>query len=110
VVDEIRCNVDVSNQSKTPTRLIADYAVCETLGSGAFGTVYKVRKQTGQSFLAMKEVRVTRKLGQFHFVFHFAFGASMLLVGRQEGYPACKKTECWGAGVVICLERGAAVA
>jgi len=68
VVDEIRCNVDVSNQSKTPTRLIADYAVCETLGSGAFGTVYKVRKQTGQSFLAMKEVRVTRKLGQFHSV------------------------------------------
>jgi len=31
----------------------------------------------------------------------------MLLVGRQEGHPACKKTEWWGAGVVICLERGA---
>jgi len=31
----------------------------------------------------------------------------MLLVGWQEGHPACKKTECWGAGVVICLERGA---
>jgi len=30
-----------------------------------------------------------------------------LLVGRQEGRPACKKTERWGAGVVICLERGA---
>ena len=30
-----------------------------------------------------------------------------LLVGRQEGHPACKKTEQWGAGVVICLERGA---
>ena len=27
--------------------------------------------------------------------------------GRQEGHPACKKTEWWGAGVVICLERGA---
>ena len=26
----------------------------------------------------------------------------MLLVGRQEGHPACKKT-----GMVICLERGA---
>ena len=24
-----------------------------------------------------------------------------------EGHPACKKTEWWGAGVVICLERGA---
>jgi len=30
-----------------------------------------------------------------------------LLAGRQEGHPACKKTERWGAGVVICLERGA---
>jgi len=30
----------------------------------------------------------------------------MLLVGRQEGHPTCK-TEWWGAGVVICLERGA---
>jgi len=30
-----------------------------------------------------------------------------LLVGRQEGHPACKKLEWWGTGVVICLERGA---
>jgi len=29
-----------------------------------------------------------------------------LLVGRQEGHPACKN-EWWGAGVVICLEQGA---
>jgi len=35
---------------------------------------------------------------------HLAFSALMLLVGRQEGHPACKKTEWWGAGVVICLE------
>jgi len=33
-----------------------------------------------------------------------AFSALTLLVGRQEGHPACKKTEWWGAGVVICLE------
>jgi len=25
----------------------------------------------------------------------------MLLVGRQEGHPACKKTEWWGTGMVI---------
>jgi len=31
--------------------------------------------------------------------------ALTLLVGRQEGHPACKKTELWGAGMVICLER-----
>jgi len=29
----------------------------------------------------------------------------MLLVGRQEGHPACKKTKRWSAGVVICLEQ-----
>ena len=37
----------------------------------------------------------------------FAFSALTLLVGRQEGHPACKKLEWWGAGVVISLERGA---
>jgi len=30
----------------------------------------------------------------------------MLLVGQQEGHPACKKM-WWGAGMVICLERQA---
>jgi len=35
------------------------------------------------------------------------FSALTLLVGRQEGHPACKKTERWGVGMVICLERGA---
>jgi len=33
--------------------------------------------------------------------------ALTLLVGRQEGYPACIKTEWLGAGAVICLGRGA---
>jgi len=37
----------------------------------------------------------------------FAFSALTLLVGRQEGHPACKKLEWWGAGMVICLELGA---
>jgi len=37
------------------------------------------------------------------------FSALTLLVGRQEGHPACKKTEWGGAGMVICicLEQGA---
>jgi len=30
-----------------------------------------------------------------------------LLVGQQEGHPACKKTEWWDIDVVICLERDA---
>ena len=36
-----------------------------------------------------------------------AFSALTLLVGRQEGHPACKKIEWWGTGMVICLKRGA---
>ena len=37
-------------------------------------------------------------------MFIIAFSALTLLVGQQEGHPACKKTEWWGAGVVICPE------
>jgi len=36
-----------------------------------------------------------------------AFGALTLLVGQQEGHLVCKKTEWWGAGVVICPEPDA---
>jgi len=28
----------------------------------------------------------------------FSFSALTLLVGRQEGHPACKKTGCWFVG------------
>ena len=42
-----------------------------------------------------------------HFHLPSAFSALTLLVGRQEGHPACKKTEWWCVGVVVCLERGA---
>ena len=30
-----------------------------------------------------------------------AFSALMLLVGWQEGHPACKKLEWWDVGVVV---------
>jgi len=36
-----------------------------------------------------------------------AFSALTLLIGRQEGHPACKKTEWLDAGVFFCLELGA---
>ena len=42
---------------------------------------------------------------RFFAVVSCAFSALTLLVGWYEGHPACKKTEWWGAGVVICLER-----
>ena len=40
-------------------------------------------------------------------IFRIVFSALTLLVGQQEGHPACKNTEWWGAGMVICLGRGA---
>ena len=43
----------------------------------------------------------------YEYVLFYAFSASTLLVGRQEGHPACKKTEWWGTGMVVCLEQGA---
>jgi len=36
-----------------------------------------------------------------------AFSALTLLVGWQEGHPACKKLEWWGAGLAICMEYSA---
>ena len=58
---------------------------------------------------------VIKSCADFHFLLHcvitilqcFAFSALTLLVGRQEGHPACKKTEWWDAGVVMCLDQGA---
>jgi len=35
------------------------------------------------------------------------FSALMLLIGQQEGHPACKKTEWWDASMVICLGQDA---
>ena len=34
---------------------------------------------------------------------YFSFSALTLLVGRQEGHPAFKKTECRDVGVVVCM-------
>jgi len=48
-----------------------------------------------------------QKLVNTHHVSQNAFSAFRLLVGRKEGHPACKKTEWWGASMVICLEWGA---
>ena len=49
------------------------------------------------------------KLIKFVFVcvLLITFSALMLLAGRQEGHPACKKLEWWGVGMDICLERDA---
>jgi len=48
-----------------------------------------------------------RILSPMLWLLNFAFSALMLVVGRQEGHPTCKKTEWWDAGVVMCLGQGA---
>ncbi|XP_013063092.2 serine/threonine-protein kinase Nek10-like [Biomphalaria glabrata] len=59
VVNEIAENISNTNHNKEPSYYIGDYAVFELLGTGAFGSVYKVRKKTGrQSFFALKEVNL----------------------------------------------------
>jgi len=55
---------------------------------------------------------LTEKIPGCFFVFGFVdrdslCSALMLLVGQQEGYPACEKNERWVAGMVICLGQGA---
>lgn len=55
-VDSVRENIMEMNQNRTPTHYIKDYAVFEHLGRGAFGSVYKVRKRVGQTFVALKEI------------------------------------------------------
>ena len=56
---EIASNLDQTNQERAASKTIKEYDVLELLGSGAFGSVYKVKKTSAGpsgSFLAMKEI------------------------------------------------------
>ncbi|XP_059423113.1 serine/threonine-protein kinase Nek10 [Carassius carassius] len=55
-LDVLRESIEMVNQNRPPLRVINGYAVLDHLGSGAFGSVFKVRKQSGQNILALKEV------------------------------------------------------
>eukprot|EP00795_Rhopilema_esculentum_P013960 gene13960-4920_t len=55
-LEEVREKFDGINQNRAATTFIRQYAVFEHLGSGAFGSVYKVKKQGNQTFLALKEI------------------------------------------------------
>ncbi|KAJ8290649.1 hypothetical protein GJAV_G00015830 [Gymnothorax javanicus] len=51
-------SIEMVNQNRAPLKVINGYAILDHLGSGAFGSVFKVRKQSGQNLLAMKEVNL----------------------------------------------------
>ncbi|XP_028820371.1 serine/threonine-protein kinase Nek10 isoform X2 [Denticeps clupeoides] len=55
-LNEARERIESVNQNRPPLRVVSGYAVLGHLGSGAFGNVFKVRKQNGQNFLALKEI------------------------------------------------------
>ena len=77
----------------TPTRPVGSVRACAVADDDISSLLQSINPSTNQRF--------------FYSGSGSAFSALTLLVGRQEGHPACKKTEQWGAGVVICLERGA---
>ncbi|XP_071485306.1 serine/threonine-protein kinase Nek10-like [Diadema antillarum] len=55
-LDAIKVNFQETNQNKEPSQSISGYLVYEHLGTGAFGSVYKVKKNAGGNFLALKEI------------------------------------------------------
>ncbi|XP_053323974.1 serine/threonine-protein kinase Nek10 [Spea bombifrons] len=55
---QVADSIEGINQNKSPTKFIGNYAILDHLGSGAFGSVYKVRKRSGQNLFAMKEINL----------------------------------------------------
>uniref|UniRef100_A0A3B5ANH6 NIMA-related kinase 10 n=1 Tax=Stegastes partitus TaxID=144197 RepID=A0A3B5ANH6_9TELE len=51
-------NIEAVDQNRPPLRVINGYSILDHLGTGAFGSVFKVRKQSGQNLLALKEVNL----------------------------------------------------
>lgn len=58
----LTASVEELDLNKEPSRMVRDYGILEKLGQGAFGCVYRVRKQGGQSFQAMKQIPLENQL------------------------------------------------
>ncbi|XP_004560267.1 serine/threonine-protein kinase Nek10 isoform X1 [Maylandia zebra] len=57
-LDNLREGIETVDQNRPPLRVISGYSVLDHLGTGAFGSVFKVQKQSGQNILALKEVNL----------------------------------------------------
>ncbi|KAG9283789.1 serine/threonine-protein kinase Nek10 [Astyanax mexicanus] len=57
-LDGLRERIEAVNQNRPPIKVINSYSILDHLGSGAFGSVFKVRKQGAQNCLALKEVNL----------------------------------------------------
>ncbi|KAM6910481.1 serine/threonine-protein kinase Nek10 [Xenentodon cancila] len=54
----LRQSIEAVDQNQRPLRVINSYSILDHLGSGAFGSVFKVQKQSSQNLLALKEVNL----------------------------------------------------
>ncbi|XP_010776260.1 serine/threonine-protein kinase Nek10 [Notothenia coriiceps] len=57
-VDSLKESIETVDQNRPPLKVINGYSILDHLGTGAFGSVFKVRKQSGQNLLALKEVNL----------------------------------------------------
>ncbi|KAK5600366.1 hypothetical protein CRENBAI_025249 [Crenichthys baileyi] len=57
-LNSLRQNIEALDQNRPPLRVIGGYSILDHLGSGAFGSVFKVQKHSRQNFLALKEVNL----------------------------------------------------
>ncbi|XP_076592372.1 serine/threonine-protein kinase Nek10 [Chaetodon auriga] len=57
-LDSLRESIEAVDQNRPPLKVISGYSILDHLGTGAFGSVFKVRKQSGQNLLALKEVNL----------------------------------------------------
>ncbi|KAM7421494.1 hypothetical protein PAMA_015573 [Pampus argenteus] len=51
-------SIEAVDQNRPALKVISGYSILDHLGTGAFGSVFKVRKQSGQNLLALKEVNL----------------------------------------------------
>ncbi|KAI3360760.1 hypothetical protein L3Q82_013004, partial [Scortum barcoo] len=57
-LDNLRESIKGVDQNRPPLKVISGYSILDHLGTGAFGSVFKVQKQSGQNLLALKEVNL----------------------------------------------------
>ncbi|XP_020566119.1 serine/threonine-protein kinase Nek10 isoform X3 [Oryzias latipes] len=57
-LEGLREGIRSVDQSRPPVKVISGYSILDHLGTGAFGSVFKVQKQSGQNLLALKEVNL----------------------------------------------------
>ncbi|XP_029306527.1 LOW QUALITY PROTEIN: serine/threonine-protein kinase Nek10 [Cottoperca gobio] len=57
-VDSLKESIETVDQNRPPLKVINGYSILDHLGTGAFGSVFKVRKHSGQNLLALKEVNL----------------------------------------------------